>query len=149
MVTQLLIAAGIISMTIIVEVVFIGIAEAVLIAKGRFLSHQPHVLKSLIALILVTLWLTLAHSVAVWIWAIVLVLLDAFESLEPALYFSIVAFTTLGFGDVVLDDKWRLLSGLSASNGLLVFGISTAFLVEFFSRIRQLSQYHMGENRNR
>ncbi|MEM9736953.1 MAG: ion channel, partial [Pseudomonadota bacterium] len=52
-----------------------------------------------------------------------------------ALYFSVVAFTTLGFGDVLLPQEWRLLAGLSAANGLLIFGVSTAFLVEVFRRV--------------
>ena len=39
-----------------------------------------------------------------------------FHALEPALYFSLVSFSTLGFGDIILDEKWRLLSGLTAAN---------------------------------
>jgi hypothetical protein len=64
-------------------------------------------------------------------------LLGAIESLEPAVYFSLVSFTTLGFGDITLDDNWRLLSALCAANGLLLFGFSTAFLVELMRRLQQ------------
>ena len=64
--------------------------------------------------------------------------LGAFETLERALYFSVVVFTTLGFGDITLPEPLRLLSGLSAANGLLLFGLSTAYLVEFLSGLRQL-----------
>ncbi len=64
-------------------------------------------------------------------------MLGTFDAFEPARYFSVVSFTTLGFGDIVLAAEWRLLSGLSAANGLLVFGLSTAFLVEFLTRLRQ------------
>ena len=78
-----------------------------------------------------------AHSLGVWIWAATLLTLGAFGALEPALYFSVVSFTALGFGDVVLTPQWRLLSGMSAANGLLIFGLSTAFLVEFLSRLRE------------
>ena len=79
----------------------------------------------------------LAHTIGVWVWAATFRILDIFHELEPALYFAIVAFTTLGFGDVLLPQEWRILSGLSAANGLLIFGVSTAFLVEFFSRLRR------------
>jgi len=64
-------------------------------------------------------------------------MLGTFDALEPALYFSVVSFTTLGFGDVVLTPQWRLLPGMSAANGLLIFGLSTAFLVEFFTHLRK------------
>ena len=79
-----------------------------------------------------------------WIWAAAYVGIGAIESLEPALYFSVVAFTTLGFGDITLPLEWRLLSGLTAANGLLLFGLSTAFLVEFLIKLRR-AQFAEGE----
>jgi hypothetical protein len=43
-------------------------------------------------------------------------------------YFAGVSHTTLGYGDVVLEKPWRSLGPISAINGLLTFGCSTAFL---------------------
>jgi hypothetical protein len=54
--------------------------------------------------------------------------LGAIETLETAVYFSTVTFTTLGFGDITLDEDWRLLSSFEAANGLLMFGWSTALV---------------------
>jgi hypothetical protein len=45
-------------------------------------------------------------------------LLDIFGTLEGAVYFSIVAYTTLGFGDILLPLDWRLLGGMASANGL-------------------------------
>ena len=45
--------------------------------------------------------------------------------------FSLVSFTTLGFGDILLDEPYRLLSGMMAADGLILFGLTTAFLIEF------------------
>ncbi|MFN3144581.1 MAG: ion channel [Paracoccaceae bacterium] len=56
--------------------------------------------------------------------------------MEASVYFSIVAFTTLGFGDILLPQDWRLLAGLTAVNGLLMFGFLTAMLVEVLRRVR-------------
>jgi hypothetical protein len=63
-----------------------------------------------------------------WAWALLYLLLDAIRPLEKAVYFSVEAFTTVGYGDVVLDESWRLLSSLESANGLLMFGWSTALV---------------------
>lgn len=134
MTQQLLVGSAIISLTIIVQAIFLGVAATALDRVGAWLVTRPQGLKYVVTLICVTLWLLVAHAVNVWIWAGALMGVGAFDALEPALYFSVVAFTTLGFGDITLPVEWRLLSGLAAANGLLLFGLSTAFLVEFLSQ---------------
>ena len=73
-------------------------------------------------------------SIQVWIWATVFLAVGAFEALEPALYFSLVSFSTVGFGDITLGPDWRLLSALTAANGFMSFGWSTAYMVELVRR---------------
>lgn len=79
------------------------------------------------------LWILFVLTSAVWGWAVLYIALGLFGSLEPALYFSIASFTTVGYGDVVLEPGWRLLAGMTATHGLLTFGLFTAFLVEVFN----------------
>jgi len=55
---------------------------------------------------------------------------------ESALYFATTSFTTLGYGDVVLDRHWRLFGAIEGANGLLLFGSSPAF--PFSGRLRAL-----------
>ena len=74
------------------------------------------------------------HSIQVWIWAITFQTVGAFDELEPALYFSLVSFSTVGFGDITLGPDWRLLSALTAANGFMSFGWSTAYMVELVRR---------------
>ena len=78
-------------------------------------------------------WILLVLSLSVWGWAALYMALDLFGALEPALYFAIASFTTVGYGDVVLEPGWRLLAGMTATHGLLTFGLFTAFLVEVFN----------------
>jgi len=137
MLYQLTLGSVVICLTIIVEGLFIAAATTVLPHMSRWLSTGPKHLKSAMTIIAATLWLLLAHTIAVWMWAIVFLWLGTFDTLEPALYFSIVSFTTLGFGDIILPVETRLLSGMSAANGLIVIGLSTAFLVEFLIRLRK------------
>ncbi|MBW2386790.1 MAG: two pore domain potassium channel family protein [Deltaproteobacteria bacterium] len=54
---------------------------------------------------------------------------------ETALYFSIVTFTTLGYGDVTLDADWRLLASIQAANGTIMFGWTTALVMAVIRRI--------------
>ena len=83
------------------------------------------------------LWMLAWQSIGVWIWALVLQLLGAFEGLEPALYYAVAAYTTLGFGDVLVPDKWRILGSLIGANGMLAFGLATAALVALVQAIRE------------
>jgi len=80
------------------------------------------------------MFVMLVQTANVWVWAVSFYVMGVFIHFEPALYFSLVSYSTLGFGDIVLDEKWRLLSGMAAANGLLCFGWSTAYLVELVRR---------------
>ncbi|MEL7213837.1 MAG: ion channel [Pseudomonadota bacterium] len=86
----------------------------------------------LIIVALVTI--LVGHTLQIWIWAIVLVATRAITSLEDAIYFILVTSTTLGYGDITLQPRWRLFGAMAAVNGLLTFGLSTAFLIEVFAR---------------
>lgn len=134
---QLIFGFGVVAITLVVAAVFIEAAIIGLKKMGGWLARPPHAGKSAFALVIVTLWLLAALSAAVWIWAAAFIIVGEFQQWEPALYFAFAAFTTLGFGDVTLSVSWRLLSGVAAANGLLLFGLSTAFLVESFGRLRQ------------
>jgi len=69
------------------------------------------------------------HVSEIWLWAVTFMQIDAVPDLESALYFSTVTATTVGYGDLVLEHNWRLLGSFEAMSGILVFGISTAFLM--------------------
>jgi hypothetical protein len=85
-------------------------------------------------IIVAMLFILLTHTIEVWVWAMVLLVTGAVDGLEPALYFALVAFTTVGFGDITLTPEWRLLSALIGANGFLLFGWSTAYMVELMRR---------------
>lgn len=137
MILQLIVGSGIISLTIVVTAIFLIAAIRILNHIGPWLAMPPSHYKIPVTLVGATLWLLGALTASVWIWASAFVLLELFEAFEPALYFAIVAFTTLGFGDITLPVDWRLLSGICAANGLLLFGLGAAFLVEVFTRLHQ------------
>lgn len=75
------------------------------------------------------------HTVEAWAWAFIYLKLGEFKSLNKALYFSVVTCTALGYGDITLSERWRLLSTFEAMGGLLLFGASTAFLIGFMQTL--------------
>lgn len=75
------------------------------------------------------------HTIEAWGWAALFVSLGEFADIERALYFSVVTSTTLGYGDITLSERWQLLGTFEAMGGLILFGTSTAFLLEIMRRI--------------
>ena len=100
---------------------------------GNFTAHM-----ALHAVTWTAIVLMLLHVVEVLLWALAYLLFlpgDHLGSFEEAAYFSVVTFTTLGYGDITLvEHDWRLLSGIEALNGILLVGWTTAFLFAVVQR---------------
>ena len=91
-----------------------------------------------VRILAVVLMTFVGHTVAVWIYAGAYWLLvlwigdDAFEgtpvkTFQDCLYFSVVTYTSLGFGDQVPTSHTRMIAGVEALNGLLLIGWSASF----------------------
>ena len=98
---------------------------------ARFkVSHRGHETARVNVLLLYTvlMLLTLAYFAEALIWAALFMLLGEFDDFRTAIYHSGVNFVTLGYGDVVMSPRWRMLGPLEAANGILMFGLSTAVM---------------------
>ena len=69
-------------------------------------------------------------QVAIWAWLFTLI--GEFEAYDVAFYHSLVNFASLGYGDIVMSEQYRLLGALEALNGVMMVGISAATLMSFF-----------------
>jgi len=111
----------------------LGSTAWVALLLRRYTNHEGY-WKSrdlLMIWVMSALVLLLLHFVEIVIWAVAYLLLPGVTELvsfEQALYFSLVTFTTLGYGDITLGHAWRVLSGVEAMTGILLFGWSTAML---------------------
>jgi hypothetical protein len=101
----------------------------------RFRAHESAARQGA-AILFVVLGLVAIHAIEIWVYAAVFRAIGALPDFETALYFSTGSFTTVGYGDVVLDTRWRLFGAIEGANGLLLFGWSTAFLVSITGRMR-------------
>ncbi|SEH92855.1 Ion channel [Methylobacterium sp. 275MFSha3.1] len=81
-----------------------------------------------------------AHTVEVAIWAAIYKVIRIAPAGSDFLYFAFVNYTTLGYGDIVPAERWRLLGPVAAMNGILLFGWSTAVIFEILRRTLALME---------
>jgi hypothetical protein len=79
--------------------------------------------------------LLLLHLAEAVVWALFFVLVGGLPDFETAAYFSLTSYTTVGYGDVVLPEPWRMLGPLEAAVGVLMLGWSTGILVAVIGRV--------------
>ncbi len=77
--------------------------------------------------------LFIGHVVQVAIWAVLFMVLGEFSDFLTAFYHSMVNFASLGYGDIVMSEEWRLLGAIEASNGVLMFGLSAGAMLSIMS----------------
>ncbi len=135
MIAKLAIGACMVAATVIVHSLFTSAA----IAYSRNHAERLAAGRTLV-MVGVILWFFLAICIECWLWAGLFVWSGAVADLETAIYFSTVTYTTLGYGDVVLDGEWRLLSAFEAGNGVIVFGWTTAMVYMVAQRIYRLGE---------
>ena len=81
-----------------------------------------------------------AHAVEVVIWALAYQIFDAAPPDAELVYFAFVNYTTLGYGDVLPAQNWRLLGPITAMNGIILFGWSTAIIFEVLRKTLRSGQ---------
>jgi hypothetical protein len=100
--------------------------------RHEYLVNSPSFISSIVVINSVMLMLLLGNLAQVAIWAVLFQWLGEFDLFQTAFYHSAVNFATLGYGDIVVSERYRLLGPLEAINGVLMIGISTAMLMSTF-----------------
>jgi Ion channel len=146
MLVQIAIGTVILLTNILVAALASLILEVAFRRWHPWLIAAPQRPKLLLMLVCVGIWILGVVTICVWIWALSLLSLGAFDTVEESVYFSLVAFTTLGLGDIVAPQEWRILSVMASVNGFLSFGLLTALMVEALRQVR-LAQLELRRDR--
>ena len=139
----MLVGCGTMLATIVVQGALATLAVEVM---GSLLAQRligVSLVRNFLATVALVLALLIGHLAQVALWAIIFMAAGEFTELPTAFYHSAVNYTTLGYGDIIMSARWRLLGPLEAASGVLAFGWSTAVIVAIVMRLartRQLAQ---------
>lgn len=105
-------------------------------------SHAVHAawpsIRSVVVMMATVSILMTAHVAEIGIWALSYAALHAIQDRTEAFYFAFINYTTLGYGDILPVQRWRLLGPMSAMNGILLFGWSTAVIYDVLRSVAQV-----------
>jgi hypothetical protein len=133
MLNQLLVCGAVTVCNITIHAMVMTFIVQVAQAAGKRRITQPS-LRLACVMIATVLVLMAAHISEVMVWALAYWLVDAAPAGSKLVYFAFVNYTTLGYGDVVPVPDWQLLGPMTAMNGVLLFGWSTAVIFEVMER---------------
>lgn len=128
MLRNLLTGLPVILLCLLLQGIFVATCLRQYTRVRHAMQERETPLLNMLLLSVVMLLMLLGNFVQMAIWAILFIVLGEFGDFATALYHSGVNFATLGYGDIVMSERWRLLGPLEAANGILMFGVSTAVM---------------------
>ena len=138
MLTELAFACGIVAICVVIHTVGLVVLIDWLLGRRARLERQPGMANFTLLLIWVFGVIILLHLMETAIWAVFYQWWSLFPDFETSFYFSLGSYTTIGYGDVVLPQKWRLLGGMEGVSGVLLCGLSTAFIFAIVNALFQI-----------
>ena len=145
MVKEILIAFGIMGICLGIHVTGILFLGEQLVRNRRRIEERIGFGYAAFLLISVFAAIIIFHMTEAAIWAVFYLHAELFPDFETSLYFSLQSYSTVGYGDVGLPEKWRLLGTIESISGVLLCGLSAAFLfaivtVLFRFRVQRFSR---------
>ena len=145
MVGELLVATGVFLVTLVCFALATSLIIQLAVHLNRIGFTGVGFWKNVAVMMIVSLLTALAHLIQIGLWAIALVLVGEFSNFKTAFYCSAQNYTALGYGDMILSERWRMLGPLEAISGLLLFGLSTALMFAIMnSLITHRLRVHLG-----
>jgi hypothetical protein len=120
-------------------IVMAAVLWVVRVAEERATSRQS--LRRLVGVMIATVSVFMAaHIAEVVVWSLAYMMVGAAPPGTDFIYFAFVNYTTLGYGDVTPIERWQLLGPMTAMNGVLLFGWSTAVIFAVLRRTMVTNQ---------
>jgi Ion channel len=133
MLSAILIAAVLVAATVAVHASGFGLLLSSLVKTHAALPVQSWPITRL--LIWLAWLLILIHVTEITVWALFYLWAGCMPDAESAFYFSGVTYTTVGYGDLVLPERWRILGPIEALTGILMCGLSAGLFFASVTRI--------------
>jgi Ion channel len=138
MLWQLLVGGGVSVVNIAIHALVMTIL--VWVARTVSAENKSHPAVFLMVIMISTVSVLMAaHAVEVIVWSLAYLIVHAVPAGGNLVYFAFVNYTTLGYGDIVPVDRWLLLGPITAMNGFLLFGWSTAVIFAVLRKALVLS----------
>ena len=132
-------------LTVVIHVCGLAlIRERVVDALSEPVSHRGFMPRFALVMSVTSFLVTLLHGIEGGIWAAAYRILDALPDNRSAMLYSLSAITSYGHANLFLKDEWQLMGALEAMNGMLLFGLSTAFLFAIIQKV-----WPLGNSRER
>jgi len=109
-----------------------------LLQRRDYLVQKPARTRYAVLVMFLFAGIMLLHISETILWAVFYYTRALFSDFETSLYFSLTSYTTIGYGDVLLPQRWRLLGAAEGISGVLLCGISTAFMFAVISAMFQI-----------
>lgn len=138
MINELLVAFAIVGVCLLLHVTSIVFLADWMLDQREKRSANLGTFGHMVFLIAAFSVIIMLHMLEICIWAVFYFGNSLFHDFETALYFSITSYTTIGFGDVVLPRAWRMLGGVEGVTGVLLCGLSTAFVFAIVNAMFQM-----------
>ena len=123
-------------------IVMAAVLRVARIADERATSR--HSLRLVVVMIATASVLMAAHIAEVIVWSFAYMMVGIASPGADLVYFAFVNYTTLGYGDVTPIERWQLLGPMTAMNGVLLFGWSTAVIFAVLRRTMIAGQTEQG-----
>jgi hypothetical protein len=111
----------------VVMMALVGLGIRVRLA-ARNLGFRQVILELIGGVGAMGLLLAVLHGIEAAIWAAAYAWLGALDSLKDAVLYSLDSMTTRGASGLMLEPHWQMMGALEAADGMLLFGISTAYI---------------------
>ena len=123
-------------LTVVLHVICLGVINTWVVRALRLLHNRRHFI-TVFALVmgLTTVLATLLHGLEAGIWALAYLRLGAMADGASAIIYSLSAMTSYGHAELYLAKHWQLMGAIESLNGLLLFGLTTAFLYGHTRRV--------------